>query len=262
VLSRGNDRTKVNGNRNSVANERLALRVLPRYPLTSASRITFLRTERDRIMRRAIRTALISSAICFAAAGAPAEAAIVVCAQGASCVSGTTNVNLGAYTNATTVTGNVGIGGPLVSFTSTQGNLSTNSGAATVFAADGSLLTNLTFTILTGFTAAEFNLENGSPSSFLVNLSNSAGETFSQTLTQLNGSNIFNIVAPAGTTYTSATFTSTGGGFADLKQLRVTLAAGAVPEPGTWAMILLGFLGIGTAMRRRRRSGVALAQIA
>src|SRR5207253_2572452 len=34
----------------------------------------------------------------------------------------------------------------------------------------------------------------------------------------------------------------------------------AVPEPSTWAMMLLGFGGIGFAMRRRRRP--ALAQIA
>jgi hypothetical protein len=34
----------------------------------------------------------------------------------------------------------------------------------------------------------------------------------------------------------------------------------AVPEPGTWALMLLGFGGIGLAMRRRRRP--ALAQIA
>jgi len=197
----------------------------------------------------------------LAVAAAPAQAAIVVCAQGSSCVSDTTNVNLDAFTNAGTVTGTVGIGGPQVTFTSTQGNLSTNPGAATVFTADGSLLTNLTFTILSGFSAAEFNLENGDPSSFLVTLTDSGGDTFSETLSKLNGSNIFNILAPAGTTYTSATFTSTGGGFADLKQLRVTLAT-AVPEPATWAMILLGFGGIGVAMRRRRSGRGALMQVA
>jgi len=197
----------------------------------------------------------------LAVAAAPAQAAIVVCAQGSSCVSDTTNVNLDAFTNAGTVTGTVGIGGPQVTFTSTQGNLSTNPGAATVFTADGSLLTNLTFTILSGFSAAEFNLENGDPSSFLVTLTDSGGDTFSETLSKLNGSNIFNILAPAGTTYTSATFTSTGGGFADLKQLRVTLAT-AVPEPATWAMILLGFGGIGMAMRRRRSGRGALMQVA
>jgi hypothetical protein len=210
-------------------------------------------------MRRVVISALVGIGLAIAAA--PAQAAIVVCAQGSSCVMDTTNVNLDAFTDAGTVTGTVGIGGPLVTFESTQGNLSTNPGAATVFTADGSLLTNLTFTILSGFTAAEFNLENGDPSSFLVTLTDSGGDAFSQTLTKLNGSNIFNIVAPAGTTYTSATFTSTGGGFADLKQLRVTLAT-AVPEAATWAMMLLGFGGIGMAMRRRGRGSRALMQIA
>jgi len=210
-------------------------------------------------MRRVVISALVGIGLAIAAA--PAQAAIVVCAQGSSCVMDTTNVNLDAFTDAGTVTGTVGIGGPLVTFGSTQGNLSTNPGAATVFTADGSLLTNLTFTILSGFTAAEFNLENGDPSSFLVTLTDSGGDAFSQTLTKLNGSNIFNIVAPAGTTYTSATFTSTGGGFADLKQLRVTLAT-AVPEAATWAMMLLGFGGIGMAMRQRGRGTRALMQIA
>ncbi len=37
---------------------------------------------------------------------------------------------------------------------------------------------------------------------------------------------------------------------------------GAVPEPATWAMMLLGFGGIGMAMRRRRKATVALSQIA
>ena len=211
-------------------------------------------------MRRALMTALASAAIGIAASAAPAQAAILVCAQGASCLNDTTNVKLGAFTDSPTVTGTVGVDGPLVTFSSTDGNLSTNPGAATVFTASGNLLTNLTFTILTGFTAAEFNLENGSPSSFLVSLTDSGGDTFSQTLTSLNGSNIFNIVAPAGTTFTSATFTSTGGGFADLKQLRVT-AALAVPEAATWTMMLLGFAGIGMVVRRSRRKSL-LTQIA
>jgi len=36
----------------------------------------------------------------------------------------------------------------------------------------------------------------------------------------------------------------------------------AVPEPATWAMMLLGFGGIGVAMRRRQRRGGALMQVA
>ena len=38
------------------------------------------------------------------------------------------------------------------------------------------------------------------------------------------------------------------------------LAIGAVPEPATWAMMLLGFAGIGVSLRRRRKP--ALAQLA
>lgn len=35
-----------------------------------------------------------------------------------------------------------------------------------------------------------------------------------------------------------------------------------VPEPATWAMMLLGFLGIGTAVRRSRKAKGALLQLA
>lgn len=37
---------------------------------------------------------------------------------------------------------------------------------------------------------------------------------------------------------------------------------GGVPEPATWAMMLIGFGAIGVTMRRRRRHGEALPQIA
>ena len=38
-------------------------------------------------------------------------------------------------------------------------------------------------------------------------------------------------------------------------------AVNAVPEPGTWAMMLLGFGAIGYGMRRRRAPARLLAQI-
>jgi len=38
------------------------------------------------------------------------------------------------------------------------------------------------------------------------------------------------------------------------------LETGAVPEPGTWGLMLLGFAGVGVAMRRKRKPG--LLQIA
>ncbi len=41
----------------------------------------------------------------------------------------------------------------------------------------------------------------------------------------------------------------------------VTIGAGAVPEPGTWGMMLIGFGAVGYGMRRRRKSA-HLPQIA
>jgi hypothetical protein len=47
----------------------------------------------------------------------------------------------------------------------------------------------------------------------------------------------------------------------EVKQNSIELA-GAVPEPATWGMMLLGFLGVGTVLRRSRRRDGALMQIA
>ena len=213
-------------------------------------------------MRRVLKLALATAAITLGAAPVGAVT-LQQCTSGSSCVSGTTNVNLGAYTNAPMVTGNVGIGGPVVDFTSANGNLSTNTGAATIFTASGSLLSQLTFTLLTGsFTAAEFNLENGSIKAMDIVLSTNTGATKVVSITNANGSNIFDIIADPGESFTGASFVATApNGFADFKQLRLVLAA-PVPEPATWGMMLLGFAGIGMAIRRSRRRSGALMQIA
>jgi hypothetical protein len=39
----------------------------------------------------------------------------------------------------------------------------------------------------------------------------------------------------------------------------VPIGGGGVPEPSTWAMMLVGFGGLGAVLRRRRRDVVALA---
>lgn len=44
-----------------------------------------------------------------------------------------------------------------------------------------------------------------------------------------------------------------GGTNSDTGVLSGTITIAAVPEPGTWAMMLLGFAGIGFSMRRRPR---------
>jgi PEP-CTERM motif len=215
-------------------------------------------------MKRVMITALAAAAtVGLAAAATPASAGTLqLCTSGASCVSGTTNVNLGSYNapGSLLVTGTVGIGGPEVDFASTNGLLETNTGAATIFTASGDPLTQLTFTLLSGtFTAAEFNLLSGTARTMSVTLTDSLGETQTIDLANANGSNIFNVIAGPGQSYVSASFSSTGGGFADFKQLRLVLGESvpAVPEPATWAMMLLGFGAIGLTMRRQRKRVLA-----
>jgi PEP-CTERM motif len=132
-----------------------------------------------------------------------------------------------------------------------------------------------------GFTAGELTF-NGS-----------AGNSFTYTLTE--GDNIrdhattgFNIVAPnvfatmnfgsgdrldvqqillpsafASETLTSVDFsyvgnTVPGDGEAFLAALTTSTAVGAVPEPSTWAMMILGFCGVGFMAYRRKQNGPAL----
>ena len=221
-------------------------------------------------MRRVILAALATAAIGISST--PASAAILqLCTSGASCVSGTTNVNLDSYNapGSTMVTGTVGIAGPVVDFTTTDSQLLvTNPGAATIFHPDGTQLSQLTFSLVTGtFTAAEFNLLSGSPKAFDVVLTTNTGATNTIHVDNANGSNIFNVIAEGSESFVSASFSSTAGptdgAFDTFKQLRLVLSPGiSVPEPATWAMMLLGFGGIGMAMRRNRKANGRLLQVA
>jgi hypothetical protein len=52
---------------------------------------------------------------------------------------------------------------------------------------------------------------------------------------------------------TTNTLTLTNGAGSSNAQIFATGVPSAVPEPGTWALMLLGFGGMGLALRRRRR---------
>ena len=105
-------------------------------------------------------------------------------------------------------------------------------------------------TSTTGITFTSAALSGGGCTPLICTLGVLPGTSLS-----LNG-----VILAANTTYTfnfggTNSRTSTGG----VLNGNVSIDP-AVPEPATWAMMLLGFGGIGLAMRRRRRP--ALAQIA
>jgi hypothetical protein len=65
---------------------------------------------------------------------------------------------------------------------------------------------------------------------------------------------LFTVVGSGGTTFTGIELTSSQNSF-EIDNL----AVGGVPEPSVWAMMLVGFGGMGAAMRARRKQTAATA---
>ena len=89
-------------------------------------------------------------------------------------------------------------------------------------------------------------------------------------LATFTGNDIFNPATGSRTdpnTNPIVTFSLTGSDVSNFSYLRListsnafeidNLTIGAVPEPASWALMLLGFGGIGLALRRRRNPGLA-----
>jgi hypothetical protein len=108
------------------------------------------------------------------------------------------------------------------------------------------------------FRQAEFNLFNaqGSTSSVLISVNGGAAQSFALG----NGENFFNVFATGSDVITSIAFDTNGVGVNDLRQVRLGDfgTTSAVPEPATWAMMFLGFGGLGYAMRRKPKVGTRI----
>ena len=81
---------------------------------------------------------------------------------------------------------------------------------------------------------------------------------FSQVLH--NGQNGFDLQAINGETIWDVDLRVVGGSIQDFEHFRidVTPQVAAVPEPATWAMMILGFLGVGGLAMRKRRQGAQM----
>ena len=128
-------------------------------------------------------------------------------------------------------------------------------------------LTNGTSTFGIGY--IEFNLNMGSnlgnAISVVINAIDQNGNPFQTTHTIGNGSNFFSALASGGEVIQSISFLANAdAGVTDIRQIRITPSNAGVPlpEPATWAMMLLGFGAAGISMRRSRRRKGLLAQIA
>jgi hypothetical protein len=213
----------------------------------------------------------------LALASAPAHATFILdtgCGV-SKCAEGTGFFIDNADKDVSTFTGTVGghPSGPAVTV-DTIGNVDTGAGfATTITPTTGTTLTRLVFTPAndTLFNAFSFRGQLGAPASDrTVDLSwtDSNGTTGSITFTGVKGPPFdfdrLGIVSSDGETLKSVAVSvppseARGDRFTEFKQIEFSSATPVIPEPSTWAMMLLGFAGLGFVGYRAARKGSAVA---
>ena len=226
-------------------------------------------------MRNFVRKILASATVTagILAASSPAAAAVVI-EQSSSFVQPDENVQLDTdiVPGDNTIRGTTNQTKSKVVFVSTTDALASSpQGQATITpigdgASDG--LNNLTFSLENSstFTQAEFNIiasvgglvRLSAFDAANVLISNldamlGVGETFT---VGANGQNFFGFLADNSTPITSIRIEALNNTqIASIGQFRVQgiNAVGAVPEPTTWMLMLMGMAGIGFSMRRKEK---------
>ena len=231
-------------------------------------------------MKSLLKAAVAASALMLAS---PALADITI--NAASDDQGVLVHGTGVEQNGPTVTGALGANGPQIvnfdadttSLINDNVRLQDGEGQADVTGAEITLggTPNDTYSMLSG----NIYLNNGDGMSWIdVALTSGDAGTVDFYITDMNGdiTEFLDQVIGEGDTFFA--FAATGGDLIDnvfweadspldidiLKQVRILREdeTTVVPEPGTWAMMLMGFGLAGFAMRRRRRDGSKLAQVA
>jgi hypothetical protein len=210
-----------------------------------------------------MRKMIVSAALIGAFAHAPASAAIVITASPGA-VQPSENVLASTNTTGPTVMGMTNQTKTPVSIVSLNGEditSNTSNGQSRFNAVDGSFDFGQILLANGGtFTSAEFNLFGLVGDTDSVTITVNGTKTTTQTFALGNGENFFGFSATDGDMISSITFNTNGLGVGDLRQVRLGGIPSPVPEPGTWALMLLGFGMTGYSMRRRRQA--ALAQLA
>jgi hypothetical protein len=118
-------------------------------------------------------------------------------------------------------------------------------------------ITNLSFEMTDGgtFNNLELNLLAGTATSVAFTLIDNMGQIFSGAdftfALDGNGQNFFGFQGINGQSIANVSFLANGT-IDKVQQIRLDAVTSAIPEPAVWAMMLIGFGGIGSAMRRRK----------
>jgi hypothetical protein len=174
------------------------------------------------------------------------------------------NVLFDTGVNGLVVTGTTNQTDSTVIFTGQEQLVAPPNGQARIEAVDGAF-TDLTIQLTDaalGFTSFEFNLNAATGGVVTLTFIDDQGTPFTglspYTLGD-SGSNFFSALAINGQLITKVIVDSTVP-LTDIAQVRLggVTPLSAVPEPATWAMLILGFgmVGVGMRMRRREPDGV------
>lgn len=203
--------------------------------------------------------AAAASAIALSMAGA-ASAAQVVVVDGYTLDDTSFGTGFGVHSDGTqsgsTISGNVNQDGSDVTFSTTTGILSiTGSGEATVYGDPA--LEDLLVTFQKSWDSITFNfskLESNSAFTLLVNgtalfsAAPNLGDAACNFCLIGNGANKFTVSGPG---INSLAF-EFDPGIENAKQFRVE-GLSAIPEPATWALMIMGFGAVGSMVRHSRR---------
>lgn len=153
------------------------------------------------------------------------------------------------------------VGSQLINI-STVDEVNTGSGNATVTPAKGEVFTSITFDPVDNvFTSFSFRGQLDILGDIKVVVNDNFGNVFTFTNVPKSADfGPFGAVAVAGTGQfidKVTVFSVLPENFKSIKQVDFGnyTVAGAVPEPATWAMMLLGFLGVGFVAYRRKNQG-------
>jgi hypothetical protein len=187
--------------------------------------------------------------------GGSASAAVVISSGSFGSADG---VHSTGNQSGASVTGTVGIDGSLVTFSSSQ-NLAFNGAGEAIIAGP---MNNLLVSFTNSYQAVTFNIDAAAAGTFDLVVNGVYGLCCATQNLSKNGQNKFIVAATGGDSISSLNFTFNPT-VTNLKQFRVQGSAitASVPEPASWAMMIIGFGGIGAAMRRRRHVSPAEVQI-
>jgi hypothetical protein len=199
-------------------------------------------------------SALVGTAALIAT---PATAATQVCAGGGCQPNPDSNVLFVDNSQGTSIQATLNNSPALVTFESSESLVTQANGQATLFASDGILNSPITiFSTTNLINALELNLDALTDGTAIFTFFGGSNDLLGTTTQALsvgeNGSNFFNTF---GGDFGRVTVSlGNGATLQSVNQVRITAGSqltSAVPEPTTWAMMLVGFGAVGYSMRKR-----------